>query len=107
MGNYKVLKNESESANNFNKHIKERKYVEISENTITFLIQNDVRSKGINGCQVEELGKVWLEILQHFNKDFPCRENSITITKIQEALMWQEKRTQDRVKRGVEGYNKK
>lgn len=74
---------------------------------LRFKIQNEpIKEVGVNGCQIEELGKVWLELIQHFNKDFPCRENSITITKIQEALMWQEKRTQDRIKRGVEGYNK-
>ena len=85
-----------------------RSFVTTYKTEITFKIQNEpIKEVGVNGCQIEELGKVWLEILQHFNKDFPCRENSITITKIQEALMWQEKRTQDRVKRGVEGYNKK
>ena len=85
-----------------------RSFVTTYKTEITFKIQNGpIKEVGVNGCQIEELGKVWLEILQHFNKDFPCRENSITITKIQEALMWQEKRTQDRVKRGVEGYNKK
>ena len=85
-----------------------RDYVNVHGNTIYITIQDGpIKEAGVNGCQIEELGKVWLEILQHFNKDFPCRENSITITKIQEALMWQEKRTQDRVKRGVEGYNKK
>ena len=34
---------------------------------------------------------------------FPCRENAISITKLEEAIMWQEKRTSERIKRGVEG----
>jgi hypothetical protein len=41
------------------------------------------------------------------NGKFPCRENSIAITKLEEALMWLNKRTADRVKRGVEGKNLK
>lgn len=39
----------------------------------------------------------WLQTLAS------CRENAIVITKLEEALMWLNKRTADRVKRGVEG----
>ena len=59
-----------------------------------------------NGAQIDILGQIWLEILRGFNKKFPCRENSITITKIEEALMWQEKRKTNRISRKVEGYSK-
>ena len=34
---------------------------------------------------------------------FACRENAIALTHLEEALMWLQKRTLDRVKRGVEG----
>ena len=34
---------------------------------------------------------------------YACRENAIALTHLEEALMWLEKRTLDRVKRGVEG----
>jgi len=34
---------------------------------------------------------------------FKCRENAIAITKLEEALLWLNKRTQDREKRQVEG----
>lgn len=34
---------------------------------------------------------------------FRCRENAVAITKLDEALMWLNKRTQDRERRGVEG----
>ena len=37
---------------------------------------------------------------------FSCRENSLAITKIEEALHWCEHRTKDREKRGVEGTHK-
>jgi hypothetical protein len=38
---------------------------------------------------------------------FPCRENALAITKLDEALLWLEKRTRDRVARGVEGKHEK
>lgn len=38
---------------------------------------------------------------------FQCRENAIALTHLEEALMWLQKRTRDRMARGVEGtYNK-
>jgi hypothetical protein len=48
-----------------------------------------------------------LEQIKYFQEKVPCRENAIAITKLQEALMWLEERKKDRVKRGVEGYDKK
>lgn len=61
---------------------------------------------GVNGVQWTELLTVSLAILNKLNKEFPCRENSITITKIEEAIMWQESRTKNRISRGVEGVSK-
>ena len=46
-------------------------------------------------------------MLKYLNKDYPCRENAITITKLEEALMWQDARTKDRDGRGVEGKYQK
>lgn len=34
---------------------------------------------------------------------FACRENAMAITKLDEALLWLDKRTRDRVARNVEG----
>ena len=56
-----------------------------------------------DGTTVEELLRVSIERLQDLNGFFPCRENSIAITKMQEALMWLNARTADRIARGVEG----
>ena len=42
--------------------------------------------------------------LEHFNQsEFRCRENSMAITKLEEALLWLRKRTMGREQRGVEG----
>lgn len=60
-----------------------------------------------NGTTNEEVLKVLINRLQYLNGKFPCRENSIVITKLEEALMWLEKRTRDRVARGVEGKHAK
>ncbi len=60
----------------------------------------------LNRCQWSDLVATGLEQLKYFNAKFPCRENALTITKLEEALMWNEKRTQDRIKRNVEGEDK-
>lgn len=36
---------------------------------------------------------------------FACRENALALTHIEEALMWMNKRTEDRAERGVLGTN--
>lgn len=59
-----------------------------------------------DGTTNEELLSVLINRTEYLNYKFPCRENAIAITKMQEALMWFEKRTVDRMKRGVEGKNK-
>jgi len=56
-----------------------------------------------NGTTLEEMLRVSIERLKDLNSRFACRENSIAITKMEEALMWLNKRTEDRKARGVEG----
>ena len=56
-----------------------------------------------HGTTLEEMLRVSIERLQDLNGRFPCRENSIAITHMQEALMWLNARTADREKREVEG----
>ncbi len=60
-----------------------------------------------DGTTNEEVLRVLIDRTQYLNSKFPCRENSIAITKMEEALMWFEKRTADRQKRGVEGSHQK
>ena len=66
----------------------------------------------IPGTTNEEVLKVPIHRLTFLNETwmdgkFRCRENSLAITKLEEALMWLEKRTADRVKRGVEATQEK
>jgi hypothetical protein len=56
-----------------------------------------------DGTTSEELLEVLINRLQYLQEKFPCRENAIVITKLEESLMWLEKRTADRIKRNVEG----
>lgn len=56
-----------------------------------------------NGTTLEEMLRVSIERLQDLNGRFFCRENSLAITKMEEALMWLNKRTENRQARGVEG----
>lgn len=82
-------------------------YVRNDVNSIAFTIQNGpIKEHGKNGCQVTALIAAAKKIIEGLNGMFPCRENAMTITKLDEALMWQEKRTKDRLARGVEGHNK-
>lgn len=74
---------------------------ETSQN-ISFYEMNEDGST-VDGTTLEEVLRVSIERLTHLNSKFSCRENSIAITKMQEALMWLNQRTADRVKRGVEG----
>ena len=82
-------------------------YVRNDVNSLSFTIQNGpVKEVGVNGCQVDTVIEAAKMILEGLNKNFPCRENAVAITKLDEALMWMEKRRKDRDKRGVEGFNK-
>lgn len=82
-------------------------YVRHDVNSVSFTIQcGPIKEVGKNGCQVTDMIAVAKLIIEGLNKNFPCRENAMTITKLDEALMWQEKRTKDRIKRQVEGLNK-
>ena len=59
----------------------------------------------VDGTTLEEMLRVSIARLTELNNKFPCRENSIAITKMQEALLWLNERTRDRVARGVEGQH--
>lgn len=74
---------------------------------VSFTIQSDPISEvGVNGCQALDILKYTKYLFDSLNEAFPCRENALTITKIEEAIHWQEARTRDRLLRQVEGQNK-
>ena len=82
-------------------------YVRNDVNSLSFTIQDGpIKESGINGCQVDTVIETAKTIIEGLNKNFPCHENEMVIEKLTEALMWIEERRKDRVKRGVEGFNK-
>ncbi len=65
-----------------------------------------------DGTTNEEVIRVLIHRLNFLNDKwmdgkFRCRENSIAITKLEEALMWLDKRTANRLARKVEGTQEK
>jgi hypothetical protein len=77
----------------------------ITLHQVELVFQNGgLREAGPNGITDQALLAVVLDRLRSFNDGpFRCRENSLIITKLEEAMMWMEKRSNDRSRRGVEG----
>lgn len=82
-------------------------YLRKDKNSISFTVQNGpIKEVGVNGCQVDTIIELAKLVIEGLNKNYPCRENSMVITKLDEALLWLGKRKSDREKRGVEGLSK-
>lgn len=83
-------------------------YIRHDKNFLSFTVQDGpIKENGVNGCQVDEIIAVVKKMISGLNDEFPCRENSIVITKLDEALHWLKHRKEDRQERHVEGYSKK
>ncbi len=66
-----------------------------------------IGESGVNGISNEALLAIVEDRMLGFQSgQYACRENAVALTKIQEAMMWLQKRTRDRVTRGVEGTSK-
>jgi hypothetical protein len=76
---------------------------------LTILFQNGpINESGVNGITQEALLAIVIDRLRSFQAGpFSCRENAIALTHCEEALMWLQRRTVARIKRGVEGTNQK
>lgn len=82
-------------------------YVRHDVNSLSFTIQNGpVKEFGVNGCQVDTVIQAAKLILEGLNNNFPCKENWLAITFLDDALYWLEQRKKDRELREVEGLNK-
>lgn len=83
-----------------------KSFIQIDEKSVKFSLQRGpILEHGVNGCQIDDIIKFCTETIRTFNAKFPCRENSIAITKLEEGLLWLEGRRLDRVARNVEGKN--
>lgn len=101
--------------NDYNSHLvnalpaKENRnsFVKVDAQTVSFTIQSGpINEVGVNGCDATDIIKYAIGLYRSFNKSTPCRENSLTMTKLEEALHWQNARTADREARKVEGTGK-
>lgn len=59
-----------------------------------------------DGTTNEEVLRMLINRMKYLQAKFPCRENAIVITKLEESLMWLDHRTAGRQIRGVEGMHK-
>ncbi len=67
-----------------------------------------IKEAGVNGVTQEALLAITIDRLRSFQKSpFSSKENACALTHCEEALMWLQKRTNDRLARGVEGTNQK
>ena len=61
-------------------------------------------AQDFNGITNEALLAVLIDRMRGFQGGkFACRENAIALTHLEDALMWLQKRTRERMARGVEG----
>jgi hypothetical protein len=100
------LRNQGERAYPF-ENGEYKPFITITDESVTFIGQGGpIKEVGINGCQIDDIIEFAKDVLEVFNKRVPCRETSMMITKLDEALLWSIKRKIDREKRQVEGTSK-
>lgn len=76
----------------------------------TIKFQNGARKleDSIHGVLDTDLLEIVRHRLSYFQQgQFATRENAIALTHIEEALLWMNKRVEDRIERGVLGTNNK
>ena len=76
-----------------------------THNIDLILFQNGpIAEAGVNGLTHEVLLAIVADRLRSFQKGpYSCKANACALTHIEEALMWLQQRTYERMRRGVEG----
>ncbi|MDA1636475.1 hypothetical protein PDK11_27160 [Bacillus cereus] len=70
--------------------------------------EGPIQDNEVNGAQIEDVIDTLVDRLQGFQKGgYPCRENALAITKLEEARLWLNERTRKRQEQGVEGKYEK
>jgi len=81
--------------------------VEVGDRWVKFTGQTGpVGEVGVNGCQIDDMIKFARMTVEAFNVKFPCRENALAITKLEEAELWLQRRKENRTSAKSEGFNK-
>ena len=75
----------------------------------TVLFQNGpIKEVGVNGVTHEALLAILIDRIRSFQAGpYSGRDNAVALTHLEEALMWLQRRTRERIKRGVEGTHAK
>lgn len=67
-----------------------------------------IAEAGVNGLTQEALIAICCDRLRAFQAGpYACRDNAVALTKLEEAQMWLQRRTLERMRRGVEGTHQK
>lgn len=75
--------------------------------SMSILFQNGpIKEAGANGVTEAALLAVLIHRYRCFHSAFPSRENSMTLTALENAMEAMHRRTRDRLRRGVEGTSK-
>lgn len=65
-----------------------------------------IKESGVNGCHQEDLLAIVIDRLEGFQSgQFACKENRLALVHVCFALDLLNRRTQERINRGVEGTN--
>jgi hypothetical protein len=75
---------------------------------VVILFQNGAISEhGVNGVTIEAFIALGIDRLRMFQQGpYHCNANACALQHLQEALMWLQQRTIERMRRGVEGTSK-
>lgn len=81
----------------------------VTANRAIIRFQNGpIKEVGTNGVTQEALLAIVIDRLRSFQAGpYSSRENSLALTHAETALLWLQKRTRDRIARGVEGTSEK
>lgn len=67
-----------------------------------------IKEFGVNGVSNEAILAIVIDRLRGFQGgEFSTKENAVALTHVETAMLWLQKRTRDRIARGVEGTNVK
>lgn len=93
----------------FNTTLNPSSGVVCGDKSLRILFQNGpIKEAGVNGISHESLLTILIDRMRGFQAgQYSCRENAIALTHLEESLMWLQKRTVARIKRGVEGTHEK
>jgi len=80
-----------------------------AHNIWTINFQNGpIKEAGFNGVSGEALLAILIDQLRGFQSgEYACRDNDMALAHLEAALFWLQKRTRERLNRGVEGTSAK